>query len=568
MARKGSRFLRIVRVRYRRAMARIDRNTPEWMQWITPYGTSITLHGVALLLLGIFVLANNTGAEQKPLDADFPQQLLEDMNALQESDHAGDPLSTIKSPEPPSITLDPSQTDETVFNVPELPADFKMSSELNLKAPTESVAMTKSADGSGRGVSMTSGEKLSAPFSGRGTKIRAKMNISQGGSVHSERAVQTGLDWIFRHQREDGSWNLDPSPQCKGASCPKSPNKYPSDAAATGLALMPMLGAGNIHTEPSKYQNCVKKGLAWLVAHQKEDGDLFSGGSGQTQMYSHAIATMALCEAYGLSQDEKLKAPAQKAIDFIAAARCKTPPGGWRYNPGAAGDTSVFGWQMFALRSGALSGLKISNETWQGCRDYLDKAAADPYKATYSYEPGGAYSAVMTAEALLSRQYLGWHRNNEALIQGATLVAEDLQKSEARNIYYWYYATQMLHNMQGQVWQEWNVRVRDGLVAIQVGSGSGYKGCDRGSWDPTRPVVDQWGAEAGRHFLTCMSLLTLEVYYRYLPLYSETDRNVEDARKAPSPKGRGKDPKAVAAREKAEKADKDRMDKEKADKGK
>ena len=566
MARKGSRFLRIVRVRYRRAMARIDRNTPEWMQWITPYGTSITLHGVAVLLLAIFVVVNNAGKPDKPLDADFPQQLLEDMTSMKDSDHAGDPLSTIQSAEPPSLTLDPSATDSDVVNVPELPADFKMSHTINLNAPSENPA-AKTGDGTGRGIAAGGSEKLSAPFSGRGLKIRAKMNIREGGSTKSEQAVQSGLDWVFRHQRDDGGWSLDHVPQCKQGHCPPNPsNKYPTDSAATGLALMPMLGAGHIHTEPSKYQKNVQKGLDFLITHQKPDGDLFAGGAGQTQMYSHAIATMALCEAYGLSQDEKIKGPAQKAVDFIAASRCKTPPGGWRYNPGQAGDTSVFGWQMFALRSALLAGLKVPSDTMKGCSDYLDKASADPFRSTYSYEPGGGVSPVMTAEALLSRQYLGWHRNNEALIAGATYVAEDLHKSEARNIYYWYYATQMLHNMQGPVWQEWNVRVRDGLVGLQTGAGYGYKGCDKGSWDPMRPLEDQWGKEAGRHFLTCMSLLTLEVYYRYLPLYSETDRNVEDVRKAPSPKGRPKDPKATAARDKADKADKDRMDKDK-DKG-
>ena len=152
--------------------------------------------------------------------------------------------------------------------------------------------------------------------------------------------------------------------------------------------------------------------------------------------------------------------------------------------------------------------------------------------------PSGGFSPVMTAEALLSRQYLGWHRNNEALIQGATLVAEDLHKSEARNIYYWYYATQMLHNMQGPVWQEWNVRVRDGLVGLQVTAR--LQGCDRGSWDPARPIDDQWGNEAGRHFLTCMSLLTLEVYYRYLPAL-QRDR--------PQHRGRPQGPLAQGARQ-------------------
>ena len=74
-----------------------------------------------------------------------------------------------------------------------------------------------------------------------------------------------------------------------------------SDTGATGLALLPMLGAGYIHTVKSKYQDTVRRGIFWLVDHQQPDGNLFIGPAGMAFMYSHAIATMALCEAYGLS---------------------------------------------------------------------------------------------------------------------------------------------------------------------------------------------------------------------------------------------------------------------------
>ncbi|MHC5544657.1 prenyltransferase/squalene oxidase repeat-containing protein, partial [Singulisphaera rosea] len=187
--------------------------------------------------------------------------------------------------------------------------------------------------------------------------------------------------------------------------------------------------------------------------------------------------------------------------------------------PEQAGDTSVFGWQMFALRSARLSGLIVPKNTLIGCRTYLDLAAADGRKTTYSYQPGRAFSPVMTAEALLSRQYLGWPRNFPPLIKGASHVAIDLEQSQERNIYYWYYATQLLHNLQNKDWKKWNVRVREGLIQMQIPG----NGCDRGSWDPVRPQVDRWAMSGGRLFLTSLSLLTLEVYYRYLPLYQPSD---------------------------------------------
>ena len=81
--------------------------------------------------------------------------------------------------------------------------------------------------------------------------------------------------------------------------------------------------------------------------------------------------------------------------------------------------------------------------------------------------------------------------------------------------------------MQNKDWKRWNVRVRDGLVAMQVNG----MGCDRGSWDPSSPSPDAWARTdsrigAGRLFLTTLSILTLEVYYRYLPLYKARDGSI------------------------------------------
>ena len=46
-------------------------------------------------------------------------------------------------------------------------------------------------------------------------------------------------------------------------------------------------------------------------------------------MYSHGLATIALCEAYGLSKDLTLRSAAQMAVNYIVNAQNKTD-GGWR----------------------------------------------------------------------------------------------------------------------------------------------------------------------------------------------------------------------------------------------
>ena len=201
-----------------------------------------------------------------------------------------------------------------------------------------------------------------------------------------------------------------------------------SDTAATGLALLPLLGAGYSHTVKSRYQDSVRRGIYWLVEHQQPDGNLFIGPPGMAYMYSHAIGTMALCEAYGLSQDPRLKKPAQLAIQFIIDSQ-NPITGGWRYSPGQEG--RYLGLRLADVRPpqrphGPAS--RSAEDILKGCSRYLDLAAVDQHRIELCYQPGRrGLSVVMTAEALLSRQLLGWPRNYPPLVKGASQIAADLE---------------------------------------------------------------------------------------------------------------------------------------------
>lgn len=533
---KRPRILRLARVQQRRFVRWVDRHEGDWHRLIPSWGASLMFHACLLLMLALWLYVRS-GHRRDMIEARFAAQLTEDLTSLAPSDHAGDPFTTIKTDEPPSLSLETDKPDVDRISQPEVPnlaqfaPDFagpEPASEKSRAVEVAGATLTRriapdvSAKALGAVVTRLHVEDLTAPFSGRGAAVRAKMVRREGGTVQSEKAVEMGLDWLSRHQRGDGGWALNYHSQCRAKGCPEE-IAMESETAATGLALLPMLGAGHIHTEKTRYQTNVRLGLGWLMAHQKDDGDLYIGAPGMPHLYSHAIGTMALCEAYGLSHDPQLRPHAQRAIDFICRAQ-NSENGGWRYVPGQLGDTSVFGWQMFALRSARLAGLNVPKNVLKGCRTYVDQAAADAKKVTYAYLPGRPASPVMTAEALLTRQYLGWPRDFPALVKGASLVAADLEGSKERNIYYWYYATQLLHNMQNKDWKRWNARVRDGLVAMQVTG----DGCDHGSWDPNSPQPDAWARTdrrlgAGRLFLTSLSVLTLEVYYRYLPLYQPSD---------------------------------------------
>ena len=114
------------------------------------------------------------------------------------------------------------------------------------------------------------------------------------------------------------------------------------------------------------------------------------------------------------------------------------------------------------------------------------------------------------------------------LCRGADYLAEHLPKmgvlreapyEKNRDTYYWYYATQVMFHMGGDYWRQWNEALHRLLLETQTQDGT-----LAGSWDPRRPIPDRWGPRVGRLYVTAMNLLSLEVYYRHLPLYDETGR--------------------------------------------
>ncbi len=215
--------------------------------------------------------------------------------------------------------------------------------------------------------------KPTPAFEQRSLPQRSITARSRGGSSGSERAVEMGLDYLARQQLPDGRWSLQ-NAAVGGTSqeSAASAGQMQADSAATGLALLAFLGAGYTHTD-DKYRDHVAAGLAYLVNHQKPDGDLFSGGSKYVWLYSHGIAAIALCEAYGMTADPSLRQPAQRALDFILAAQHPTY-GGWRYSPQTSTDTSVSGWQIMALKSGELAGLNVPRESFDRIVRWLDSA--------------------------------------------------------------------------------------------------------------------------------------------------------------------------------------------------
>jgi hypothetical protein len=348
--------------------------------------------------------------------------------------------------------------------------------------------------------------RLAAPsigmaLTGREAGMKRGLLAKYGGTATTEAAVGRALEWLKRNQRRDGTWSLT-GPFAGGAF-------NDSKVAATAMALLAFQGAGNTN-EAGKYQEQVRSGWRELLKAQDKDGNFYHGGQDEERPYSQGLAMIAICEIYGMTKSSMFREPAQKAVDY--AVKIQAPEGGWRYQPGVDTDTSVTGWYVMGLQSALMAGLDVPSPTLQRVSEYLDTVALDG-GSLYKYQPiRQGFSPAMTAEGLLCRQYLGWKQSDPRLLRGAKFMVEHGIDWEDRDVYYWYYATQVLHHLEGEYWDQWNRVMRETLPKNQVQFGK-----EEGSWDPNG---DRWGAHGGRLYTTCLSTYMLEVYYRHLAIYS------------------------------------------------
>ena len=344
-------------------------------------------------------------------------------------------------------------------------------------------------------------EPTGGGWEGRRADRREAMLAQGGGNTTSEGAVTAGLEWLVRHQHANGAWTFDLTQEPCAGRCRHS-SSLVNATGATGLALLCFFGQDHTHTNESPYRESIHKGVYFLVRSihpTPHGGDLQQG-----TMYAHGIATLALCEAYGLTHDPALKDAAQSAVDFICHAQ--HPRGGWRYSPGQPGDTTVFGWQLMALKSASMAGLRVPSEVRVRARNFLDSVQQNQ-GAYYGYLHRGK-EPTPTSVGLLSRMYMGWPHGTPALHRGVEYLAS--RGPSKTDMYYNYYATQVMFHYRTAGWTGWNHRLSRYLIRTQARTGH-----EMGSWY----FDDKYAREAGRHYVTCLAIMILEVYYRHMPLY-------------------------------------------------
>jgi hypothetical protein len=188
---------------------------------------------------------------------------------------------------------------------------------------------------------------------------------------------------------------------------------------------------------------------------------------------------------------------AQSAVTFIVYAQ-DPKGGGWRYEPQQAGDTSVTGWQIAALSIAREEKLQVPQITFAKANIFLNMVQTGE-GASYNYQPGNAGGPSNTAVGLLSRIHLGCRMDHPALRRGMAQVSD--QGPSPDNMYFNYYATQLMWQAEPERWRKWRSKMRDQLV-----QGQSTQADSKGSWY----YGNMGSAEGGRLYSTSMALMILQ----------------------------------------------------------
>ncbi|MHC4339369.1 MAG: HEAT repeat domain-containing protein [Planctomycetota bacterium] len=375
---------------------------------------------------------------------------------------------------------------------------------------------------------------LGAIIAAHGVGLLGRQTRYRSAPAASRRVIEAGLKWLAAHQDTeasgvndaDGRWHPTdfvkhhPPDRMKG----KGIDHY--SGGVTGLALSAYLAAGYTDRgSENPYAKNVREGLAFLMQRQQSSGCMSETRS-QHFLIDHAVATVAMCEAWILTGDPRYGRCAQWALDFCCATR--NPSFGWRYEPrGGENDTNVTSNMLTAIRLGGLGGLDVDPEAYRGAGDWIVRMT-DPQFGQVGYNmPGGSCarpeglqdrfppekSQAMTAAGLWCRILIGPPLVDALQFGRGIDLCKELypvwdRRAGTNDMYYWHFGTLVFWQQKPAVWERWRRSIERALFGNQRGE---EKSAYAGSWDPCGP----WGGDGGRVYSTALNLLTLATPYRF-----------------------------------------------------
>jgi hypothetical protein len=428
-------------------------------------------------------------------------------------------------PPPPPLETPPALTERP--EITDIPSEDPLSED----SPFDAVAISEANDISKGEIGLDGGPQPGSGGPPGGIEGRGP----PGGPAPVVESVRDALDWLARHQGEDGSWSCAgfdaqcaDAPACDGLGSPEF------DVGVTSLALLAFLGAAET-PKRGDYREHVRKGLRFLVDVQGADGN-FGNPNLSRHTYDHALATLAMIEAFALSGSDRLyRRPAEAGLAYLY--RIRQPGGAWRYasfHPDmtlAANDVSVTGWAVMAMASARKAGLSVDETALEDALLFLDEMTDSATGVTGYTARGGRparmegamaerwpadESESMTAVAVLCRIFadeeLARPGAPDLVAKGAAVISRvkpvwSDERPGRRDYYYWYYGSYALYQVGDKAWRDWELTLVPAIAKQQHKQGE-----QLGSWDPQH---DPWGGEGGRVYSTAILALTMEVFSRY-----------------------------------------------------
>jgi hypothetical protein len=350
--------------------------------------------------------------------------------------------------------------------------------------------------------------------------------------------IERGLRFLARTQNADGSWTSTAGKKINDHYKPFDRGQNVSHVGVTSLAILAYLAGGHLPGR-GPYGRVVDRALTFVLEQAQPSGMIEGNG---TRMYSHAFATLALAEVYGMTQRPRVRAALEDSIEFTV--RVQNATGGWRYVPFSTdSDMSVTVCQVVALRAARNVGLKVPQATIDRALKYVIESAytspGEP-RGGFRYQPEDitwnrdSYSLAAAGLTTLFQaglyddvqiaRYVREHkvkRNPPPRIADTVAYMkrqyEGVAHDSPDHFFYWYgtyYATQAMYlvgSTHPKEWASWYRAVRDHIVRRQRRLRDRETGLEESHWESN---ID------GTHaYATASALLILQFPLDYLPIH-------------------------------------------------
>ena len=286
----------------------------------------------------------------------------------------------------------------------------------------------------------------------------------------------------------------------------------------TGMALMVLLASGE---DPNYgvYSLQIRRALRSIISSQDRSSGFYGGSAqGHSSMYQHGFAMLAVAEAYGVVDDRTLWTEEggsgkgiplgeslELAVKLAVTSAKKNPLGAWRYSPDATDhDTSVSGAILMGLLGARNAGIEVPDETIDKAIKYFTAMTGPNGMVGYTSPQGGsdATTSIGTLVMAIARR-----KDLPQFKQAAAYLKQQSQRAEQQvnyPNYTRYYRAQALFQSDVEAWQQWN----NGLVQqLKI------------QRQPDGSLAAQNGPDGGQIAGTSLTLLSLAVNFRFLPIY-------------------------------------------------